>query len=604
LESARHQPALDGIRAFAVLAVLAFHAGARWMPGGFLGVDVFFVLSGFLITGILTREPAVPPSLPTFFRRRARRLLPALIAMLLVSVTAAATFMKDVAASTAADLPWALLGLSNWWYVFHHQPYFEAMGRPPLFRHTWSLGVEAQFYLIWPLLVRYALRVFGMDGVRRLAMVCAALSAAALLFVGLTTSPATEISRAYFGTDTHAFGLFLGAALATSKWRHGIGSSNYVSVVGIFALAGLVALFRLADETRALYFSLPLASVLAVFLVGAAANSRTAIAQGLAFRPLTWLGERSYSIYVWHWPIFQATRPGIDVVTEGIPNLLLRLALTLAVAEASYRLIETPFRNGILRSIGLAASGWAPKLYGFGLTAGIAAAALLVTGEVALVRHGIETAPRTTAIIPVAPKPQTQVATPIPAAAAKPATAPAFHVTGTPAADRPEILKLPTVLLGDSVLLGVSQWLSAEMNVIKVDAVVGRQATEVRRLAEALALEVPLPEVVVLDLGNNGTIDEATFRATLHALRGCRKVVVVNARVPRKWQDDGDDLMARLIPDYPNAVLADWRAASAGHPEYLNADGVHANVTGAKVYTALVVKALTEATPAPLPVNP
>ena len=215
-------PALDGIRAIAIVAVLLYHGGVGWLSGGFLGVDVFFALSGYLITSLLIHQHVTGGriDLRRFYHSRARRLLPALIVMLLVVATYSTLFMADSVASTWRDLPWVMNGLSNWWFVLNQQSYFESIGRPLLLQHTWSLAVEAQFYLIWPLVLLLALAALGTRGVGRIAWVCAAVSCGIMVAFGLhlDMAPSVAAGHMYFGTDTHSVGLFLGAALATA-WR-------------------------------------------------------------------------------------------------------------------------------------------------------------------------------------------------------------------------------------------------------------------------------------------------------------------------------------------------------------------------------------------------
>ncbi len=553
-----YQQGLDGLRAIAVVAVLLFHGGMKWLPGGFLGVDVFFVISGYLITGILMRNPGA--GLVDFYWRRVRRLYPALLAMAIVTQTLAASLMRDAVGSTVRDLPWALTFLSNWWFVFHKVPYFEAMGRPPLFRHTWSLAVEFQFYLVWPVLVWLVFRRWGRGGVRWLALALAAGSTALLAVNGDATG------RAYFGTDTHSMGIFLGAALATV----GVSRSRKVADrLGLVALASLFALFHFVDEALASYrWGIPLASVCSLVLIAAAIVPGSGMGRWLATAPLRWLGTRSYSIYVWHWPIFQATRPGVDVTGNIWLSFLLRLVLTAGVAEASFRWIEEPIR-----------AGWRPRWSRWAVAAVACGLVAMAVAETQLVRAALAAEKAPPVILAAPPKAPKPVATD---------------------AEREAMLQTPTLLLGDSVLLGVSQWLAQEVNVVKVDATVGRQVKELRARAESLAEEKELPPVVVLNLGNNGTVEEPTFRAILETLKPCKRVVVVNTRVPRAWQDADDDLIAKVVPEYPNAILADWRAASKDHPEYFGADGVHANVAGARAYTEVVVAALVTL---PIPVD-
>ncbi len=352
--------------------------------------------------------------------------------------------------------------------------------------------------------------------------------------------------------------------------------------MGIFAIAGLTALFHFVGETidgryRA---GLLMADISSAVLIVVSTYSAGVIQKLLAVKPLSWIGERSYSIYVWHWPIFQATRPGIDVTLEGVPNFLFRIAITLVIAELSYRYIETPVRRGALGRAFHAARRWGSVR--FGMLSAVAAGCFLclVFAETQLVKGAIRangTSSETFGAVvdiprlppPDMPDARTQAA--------------AIDEAST---------NLPTVLLGDSVLLGVSPAIKEQLNVVQVDAVIGRQAKELRKLVDDMTQANQLQPVVILNIGNNGTVEEPTLRAILEDLKGCRRVVIVNAHVPRRWQDDNDALLARIVPTYPNAVLADWHAAADGHPEYFRPDGVHANSHGMRAYADTVLLAL------------
>lgn len=569
-----YQPELDGIRAIAIVAVLLFHTGAKWLSGGYLGVDVFFVVSGYLITTLLLREQmtAGTISLRAFYRRRARRLLPALVVTLFVAVNCAALFMKDVLESTVRDLPWALTGLSNWWFIFHQQSYFEAMGRPALLQHTWSLGVEAQFYFFWPIVML----MLGLTGLRRAAIACFVLSTAALFMLS-SGNP----SRAYFGTDAHSLGLFAGAALAAigTQWRW---KPRLADILGGLSLAGLFALFHFAgDSANWLQIALPTAAVLSVLVITAAAVSGSILGKLLSLNAVRWIGQRSYSMYLWHWPVFQATRPQIDTSLEGAANLLVRLALTTLLADLSYRYIETPARHGAF------AINWKGQWVRYATVAG---ALLIALAQVTFVWNAYAGYTDETALQLV--RDLGERAKPAMLPVARPRVAKSQQAR--PSLLVPDHLKdeAPATLLGDSVLLAASNAIAQHVNVVNLDAEVGRQANHIRERALAMAKEGKLSPTVILDLGNNGTVEEPTLRSILESLKACERVVVINARVPRPWQDDNNALLARVVPTYPNAVVADWFSESAGHSEYFAADGVHPHAAGAKAYASAVLSAL------------
>jgi len=255
----RYVPAIDGLRAVAVIAVMLYHLGFDWIPGGFLGVDLFFVISGYVITRLLldSIQRSGGLDLRAFYIARIRRLLPPLLFMIVVTTIFVGAWAPDTMRRFLADTPFALFGGMNWWLVFRETDYFEAIGRPPLLQHTWSLGVEAQFYLVWPLILLLVLRYFGKNKISGAALIIAAFSGISLLVVSLQIDAAndSQVSHVYFGTDTHSIGLFLGAALAVRWIPQNLNETvsrkaqDFIDGIGVFGLLGIIAAFLFVDES-------------------------------------------------------------------------------------------------------------------------------------------------------------------------------------------------------------------------------------------------------------------------------------------------------------------------------------------------------------------
>jgi peptidoglycan/LPS O-acetylase OafA/YrhL len=622
-----HLAGLDGVRAIAVAGVLLYHTDLPWFRGGFLGVDVFFVLSGFLITALLSREfeRTSGVDLRAFYGRRLRRLVPALLLLLATAVVVAAFVVPDAAARVRTDGLAALLYASNWWLIAGGQSYFEFISRPPLLQHLWSLAIEEQFYLLWPLAVWTVMRVWGRRGLLWTAVGLAALSTWWMARLSVAYGyPEADPSRIYFGTDTHCMGLLLGAALATvwQPWNAapvvGRRLNAVLALLGVLSCAGVsYAFIAVGERTPLLYRGgFLLLSLVVCGLIVSAGHPGSSFGQLLGRQPLRWLGERSYGLYLWHWPIYVITRPGLDVPVAGAANLALRLAVTAAVAEVSYRFVERPIRDGAIARFfdvwrtarPLARRPLIARAV-LVLTPAIAAAALVA---VALAVSG--NAPRHPAIAPdvaaamgILDGGPTRVIIErrLAVAAASDAvdTVPTADSVATAgdAASSPGPARVSTIApgandggltaVGDSVLLGTRLHLERSIRGVQVDAEVGRQPVGVLERLRELHREQLMAPTVLIHLGTNGHVTESQLRRALRLLSDRRRVIVVNAHAPRRWVPENNDTIARVVRDYANTVLIDWAVAATDHPEFFASDDIHLSGSGQRAFVHAVIRA-------------
>lgn len=612
-------PGLDGVRALAVLGVLLYHADLTWIQGGFLGVDVFFVLSGFLITSLLLEEYDRSGRIDfrRFYLGRARRLLPALILMLLVVSAVVALFFRDAAASLRADIVASLLYVNNWWYILNDASYFEFIGRPPLLKHLWSLAVEEQFYLIWPLLAFVAMRRWNRRGVRWLAILLALASTAWMTFLSVTNGfpEYADPSRVYFGTDAHAMGLLIGAALATA-WRPGRLRADVptvarvlITAVGIAALAGVIAFFLLVGEfTPWLYQRggfLVLALTVAL-LIAMATHPASPLGRWMGTQPWRYLGQRSYGLYLWHWPIFMLTRPTLDVPLDGLPLLAIRLGLTVGIAELSYRFVEMPIRRGAIDrwvAAWRSATGSARRRLSRQGAAILAAAIAIVTTlgislAVAPAPSAQEALPADVAeAIGIADGGPTEVslddpADVTPSAPGSSSDSAADAASEATTDDSPGVNANGRIsAIGDSVMLGARETLKSVIPGTKVDAAVSRFPGAFVGKLKRYSKQGKLAPTVVLHAGTNGVMPEAMLREMLDILDETPRVIVLTTNMPRSWRAPNNKVIKSVVPDYPNAVLVDWYAESKDHPEWFTSDGIHLTPKGARAYAKMIRKA-------------
>jgi peptidoglycan/LPS O-acetylase OafA/YrhL len=339
-----------------VLGVLFYHSGESWLPGGFLGVDAFFVLSGFLITSLLVDERIRTGGIAfaKFWIRRARRLLPALFLLFLGVAVYAATVAAPTDLSRIRADGFASLGyIANWRFVFSGQSYFDQFAVPSPLRHLWSLAIEEQFYFIWPVVVFAVMRgrraVLG-----RLLAVTVVLIVASAGLMAILYSPGSDPSRVYYGTDTRAQSMLIGAVVAILFAVRGVahdrGASVALRVAGVLGAAYTLWAWSALDERSEWLYrgGYAVGAIAVAAVIAAMIQPRTgALGKGLSLRPIRWIGAISYGLYLWHWPLFLVlteSRTGLD----GVALLAVRFATTFAIAAASYYLVEQPIRHGAL----------------------------------------------------------------------------------------------------------------------------------------------------------------------------------------------------------------------------------------------------------------
>ncbi|MEO9255626.1 MAG: acyltransferase family protein, partial [Tepidiformaceae bacterium] len=462
-------------------------------------------------------------------------------------------------------------------------------------------------------------------------------TASALLMASLYT-PALDASREYYGTDTRAAGVLIGAALAFvwAPWqgtaRLGVNRMRAFEGAGLVALLVLTFAFLKFDELNPWLYrgGFAAVSLTTALLIAAAVHPQSlALGRLLGNLPMRWIGTRSYGIYLWHWPVFMITRPGADVALNTGVDLVLRTIITFVLAELSYRFVAQPVRNGsLLRGLrelyhasGMAA--WNVRLAGAGASmAAVAFIVLLADARVPATPdylkvpefHGVVTAaasaPATQwpSFLPTPPtdsatagtnaSPVDPGATP-PAAAGSTATTPAQPSGPPPPPNGVHTGANADILaVGDSVMVGAAPYMGV-MGAVEIDAVEGRQASSVVALLRARQAAGTLPRVVIVHTGDNGTFQRSQFDAIMQALSGVQQVIFVNIRVDRSWESGDNATIAAGVAAYPNATLVDWHGATASHPELFWDDGIHVKPAGASLYANLIAAAVQPPPPPP-----
>ena len=635
-QSLRYLPGLDGLRAVAVIAVILYHANKSWVSGGFLGVEVFFVISGYLITMLLINESQENGKINfrAFWMRRARRLLPALWTLLIGVTTYCALFERDTLGNLRGDVVAAFVYGFNWFQIWVGTSYFSAFGFVPL-RHLWSLAVEEQFYLVWPVLIAVVLKVFG----RRPLLLGTLFFAASIvvsIYVAKTFEPGangsvletpdhyialfghtvSKVDFLFLGTLGRSGGLLIGSALAF-WWKpsmfnndHPTSERHIVSVVGWVGVLGLGAMLWSfhdvveggADGGTSGYAPLfqggfLLVGLASIAIIAAAVHPHTLLATRVLGNPvLVYIGQRSYGLYLFHWPIFQFYRQfagkGLTVI-----EFVLLFALALIVTEVSYRFIEMPVRSGGLRE------AWGKfrhsrlesdreKRQGI-IAIGVVVAVVpifalvsLATAQVKLDDIGQSLADGESSVVNVMTSTTTVAASQTTVAGITPGTAVIAPQTTTLDGQVIEI-----IAIGDSVMLGAANVLTERG--ITVDALKSRPFRQALEIGNYLKSVNRLGEIVIIHLGTNNYVDQKTLDEIMVPLADVDTVVFVTNHVPsKKWQDPNNVLMRAMPDKYGNVKILDWYTIAEAHPEYLYRDKIHLNPEGQAVYADLIMQAI------------
>lgn len=639
----RYIPALDGLRTLAVVAVVLYHLNLTWAQGGLLGVTIFFVLSGYLITRLLINEVSKTGriDLKSFWIRRIRRLFPAVVTVVVVTCALCTIFNHVMLTKMRPDILPSLLFFNNWWQIAQNVSYFNALGDPSPLTHFWSLAIEEQFYLIWPpLLFAMVSMHVSKPNTRRVVLGLAAVSALAMMVL---YNPAADPSRVYYGTDTRVFSLLLGAwmafipdrDLAPVRLAHRLGlnrlagaakhgknaedkpgkkvdesadtapaqpsalvrfwsSPASIDVLGVVGLVGLAAMVALTNGYTAFQYrgGTLLCSILTLMVIAACVQPQGMVARALSAELLVWVGKRSYSIYLWHYPLLLLMNPVANISDTPWWQYILQVLVVVAVAECSYRFIETPFRKGAFgRTVSELREGTAtPASW---VRAHIPVCA--VCGVVLVVAlGGLVFVPDTSALSGEGAEILNKEAK-----NAKPQDQQAADDTDKDNDGFPDG-SYDLLMIGDSVSLRAVDSFDGVFPHSHIDAEKGRQFDAGRTTFEGYIQQNLAGKIVVFALGTNGLVTDAQIDAIMADAGNQRTVVFVNTRSPQPWVGATNQAIANAATRYKNVRVIDWYGYSANRNDLFDGDGTHLSNAGVAEYLKLIHDAVKK----DLPVHP
>ncbi len=619
----RYLPSVDGLRALAVIAVLAYHLNLPWAPGGLVGVTVFFVISGFLITGILCVELAESNKidLKRFWIRRVRRLFPAIALVVVVTALTAFFLNKGLLYKLKTDLLPALFWFTNWWYIFREQSYFEAIAQPSPVLHFWSLSIEEQFYLVWPL-VMLGLYRLGINhrGIRRFCLVLAGTSALGMIVM---YDPAGDPSRVYYGTDTRAFSLLIGAWLAliwpvytkrsrVDPARMSDDQRKKLSYAGLAGLGVLAVLCIFVPGTNAFWYrgGLVLASFATAMVIAAITLPGSALCRAFSAKPLVWLGTRSYGIYLWHYPLMLLMNPSNEG-TPGVGKIVLELALIVAISELSFRFVEDPLRHGAL---GKTYRAWkageitGPRLQRTRIVAATCLVFIAGAGLSLALAQNTNQGLLTDADIAGGVSDGTIVDTgsaDTGSADSKGSGSDSDSDSSSNSADADskdskskdddkevEVTGYEPLMIGDSVSIGLTDLFHEAYPGGLIDACGNRQIAMGQTVYDYYRDRGEVGTNVIIALGTNGSFDSEQLEALVADIGEDRTIWIITNRVPASWQRTTNQTINEVAANHKNVNVIDWEAYSSGHDDWVGGDGIHLTQDGRRAYIQMIQEAI------------
>lgn len=605
LKKSRYITGFDGIRSLAVVGVILYHLLPTSMKGGYLGVPIFFVVSGYLITDLLRQEWEQNGKINIwqFYVRRMKRLYPGLAFLLITASAYITLFQRGLLNNLRGVVVSSLLYVNNWWQINNGLSYFDRFANESPFTHIWSLAVEAQNYLIWPVIF-VLLMVFVRKRKWIFYTVLGTSVLSAILMMILYT-PGGDPTRVYYGTDTRLFSIWMGSALAfvwpSTRLKKNIPkqAKRILNLAGLISLLALILFFFFLDDHYSFvyYGGMFLVSIFCVILVAVTAHPGASLDRWLTNPVFTWIGKRSYGIYLYQFPVMIFYEAKVsDIADHVLIHTVIEISLILIISELSYRYIERPLARFDYSRTLQVVKGWFKTPIISKQKPWLIPATLVVI--VALV--GFVTAPKDSV---TADQKQLQAKIAESKKLAEESQKDSEKNDGTvdqAILDKYELTveqgkkaqKLQLTAFGDSVMLDAATDLKEVYPHVVVDGDVGRQLYASEPYIEELKKQNLLKDTVLIGLGTNGAFTEAQFDTIMSAL-GDRKVYWVNVRVPTKrWQNDVNSMLADMAKKYDNLTLIDWYDYSNGHSDWFYDDQVHPNPEGMKHYIHLVSETL------------
>lgn len=611
----RYITGLDGIRAIAVIMVLAYHLKLALFKSGFLGVTVFFILLGYLITGILISEVEEEGTidLKNFWLRRIRRLVPAVMSMAVVIIFVSAVVNKIIFTKGCKDFLASVLGFNNWWQIFNKVSYFEAAGVPSPFTHCWSLAIETQFYLIYPLILLGIYKLVKSRGEGRakrgllFAGVTLLLALISVILMIVLFDPQQDASRVYYGTDTRAFSLLFGALLAI-LWEYRMVprrlSASVNMVLGSVSFAVLLVMTIAINGSSNFWYrgGQFVGTILTVLVIYTVSGRKTWLSRFLSNPVLKWIGDRSYSIYLWHYPI-------ILLISKGIKAswwiTLIEIVLSVVLAELSYRFIETPIRHGIIgeylnilrsrpksrqekkRQVQVARRSLKVMAGTFVLTVSLILCMVFVPKENALdTLQKRETKAK-----------ETGKMTEEQLAKQKANGSESDDTICTADLTDDEILEgLNLLLIGDSIAVDVTDDFYEMFPNSVSDTKIGRITSLGKQVLDSYIDEKKWEgEGVIFASLSNSPIN-GELEAIREKIGKDMPLFLTTVRIPHDtFEEESNSKIKKFVEENDHTYLIDWYAASEGHDEYFDADDTHLLSAGAKAYAKCIKEAVLDA---------